>query len=70
MEVILRLNEVKDITGLSRSSIDAAMNAGEFPERIALGVHKGALWYRIHGDTAALATNFTPSSTKSVSLVS
>jgi prophage regulatory protein len=34
---ILRLNEVKSLTGLSRSSIYAYMQSGRFPQAIQLG---------------------------------
>lgn len=36
---ILRLPQVKTRTGLSRSSIYAAVKAGTFPAPIALGAH-------------------------------
>lgn len=41
---ILRLNEVKTLTGLSRSSIYAYMKAGEFPQHIQLG-RRSVGWY-------------------------
>ena len=37
MEAILRLPDVKSLTGLSRSSIYAKMRVGEFPRSISLG---------------------------------
>ena len=37
MTMILRLPEVKTRTGLSRSSIYAAIGAGAFPSQVALG---------------------------------
>jgi len=37
MPSILRLKEVTSLTGLSRSSIYAFMNAGRFPPSIRLG---------------------------------
>lgn len=41
---ILRLNEVKRRTGLSRSSIYAFMKAGTFPQHISLGA-RSVGWY-------------------------
>lgn len=34
---LLRLNDVKEITGLSRSSIYAAIARSEFPRQISIG---------------------------------
>lgn len=37
MKKFIRLNDVKLITGLSKSSIYAMMNSGDFPENVSLG---------------------------------
>lgn len=37
MNKIIRMKDAKDLTGLSRSSIYLAMNAGTFPKAIKLG---------------------------------
>jgi prophage regulatory protein len=37
MQIIIRLPNVKARTGLSRSSIYAAVNRGEFPAPVSLG---------------------------------
>jgi len=37
MKKFIRLNDVKLITGLSKSSIYAMMNSGEFPKNVSLG---------------------------------
>lgn len=37
MKKFLRLNEVKLVTGLSKSSIYAMMNSGNFPKNVSLG---------------------------------
>ncbi len=34
---VLKLNDVKELSGLSRSSIYAAMSRGEFPSQVKLG---------------------------------
>ena len=41
---ILRLNEIKRITGLSRSSIYALMRADKFPQRVSLSA-RSVGWY-------------------------
>jgi len=38
MDMILRLPEVKAVTGLSRSSIYNAIKEGTFPERVSIGI--------------------------------
>lgn len=42
---ILRFNEVRRITGLSRSSIWRLENEGRFPSRVNLGDHSVG-WYQ------------------------
>lgn len=42
---ILRLNEVKAVTGLSRSTIYAEMAKGKFPRQIKLTGARSVGWY-------------------------
>jgi prophage regulatory protein len=44
MEKILRLNSVKEITGLSRSSIYLMIQRGEFPKNIRLNNFRAVGW--------------------------
>ncbi len=44
IERILRLPEVKTLTGLSRSSIYAYIKAGNFPKNLSLG-ERSVGWY-------------------------
>ena len=41
---ILRLNDVKEITGLSRSSIYLMIKRNEFPQNIALNNYRAVGW--------------------------
>lgn len=41
---ILRLNDVKEITGLSRSSIYLMIKRSEFPQNIALNNYRAVGW--------------------------
>ena len=44
-EKILRLSDVKNITGLSRSTIYAEMAKGNFPKQIQLTGARSVGWY-------------------------
>ncbi|MBV1884533.1 MAG: AlpA family transcriptional regulator [Pseudomonadales bacterium] len=43
---ILRLPEVKKLTGLSRSTIYARISEGEFPKQITLGGTRAVGWLK------------------------
>jgi prophage regulatory protein len=44
MDKILRLNEVKTVTGLSRSSLYLMIKRGEFPKNIPLNNFRAVGW--------------------------
>ena len=41
---LIKLPEVKAITGLSKTSIYKLMSVGKFPERVPMGVINSAFW--------------------------
>ena len=45
-ERILRLKEVKEITGLSRSTLYAQMAKGNFPKQVQLTGARSVGWYK------------------------
>ncbi|WP_299772397.1 AlpA family phage regulatory protein [uncultured Pseudoteredinibacter sp.] len=45
-ERILRLDKVKEITGLSRSTIYAEISKGKFPKQVSLTGRRSVGWYQ------------------------